>query len=107
MMHILFELKPFSVPGDARLECIITKRLYIDIVTGAESVTPVLLFADGTSSTLPAITQATRGVVDIALLESTRVVGVRLDGDFTNPAIVLYDIEMDMYIPGNVALGAA
>lgn len=104
---IIFELKPFSLPEDARLECIIIKRLYIDIVTGAESVTPVLVLADGTEQTLAPITHATRQVADIALAIGQRVTAVRLDGDFTSPDVVLYDIEMDMYLPGTTALGAA
>ena len=103
---LFFELKPFAVPTDARLSCIITKRLYIDIETGGETVTPVLLFADGTTQTLAGITQATRGVVEVSVLASTRLVGVRLDGDFSNSDIILYDIEVDMYVPGRAGVGA-
>lgn len=103
---LLFDLKPFSIPTDARLSCVITKRIYIDIETGNEMVTPVLLFADGTSQTLPAFTRSTRGVEEVNILASERLVAVRLDGDFTNPDIILYDIEVDMYIPGRVGVGA-
>lgn len=104
---LTFELKPFSIPNDARLSCIVTKRIYVDIVTGAETVTPVVLFADGTTQTLATITQATRGVVELSILAAERVVAIRLDGDFSHEDVVLYDIEVDMYLPGNVALGAA
>lgn len=104
---LLFDLKPFAAPTDARLSCIITKRIYIDIETGAEIVTPVLLFVDGTSQTLAGITQATRGVVEVSVLAAERLVGVRLDGDFTNSDIVVYDVEVDMYVPGRAGVGAA
>ena len=104
--NVIFDIKPFAAAADARLSCVITKRLYIDIETGAETVTPVLIFSDGTTQTLPGITQATRGVVEVSVLASTRLVAVRLDGDFSNPDIVLYDVEVDMYIPGRVGVGA-
>lgn len=106
-VSMTFELKPFALPMDARLHCIITKMLYIDIRTGAQTVTPVLSLADGTTVTLTSITQTSRGVVERPVLLYQRVTQVQLLGDFTHPDIVLYDIEMDMYLPGTVALGAA
>ena len=101
---VRWDINPFSLPADARNQQLIVKRIYVEIVTGAETVTPVIEYADGTTETLASITQATRGVVERAVLTAKRLRAFRLDGDFTNSSIVIYDVEMDCYSPSARAL---
>lgn len=104
---IRWDINPFALPADARNAQIIVKRVYLDIVTGAQSVTPVIEYTDGTTESLLAVTQATRGIVEFAVLTGKRIRAFRLDGDFTNSAIVVYDVELDAYLPSarNLAVG--
>lgn len=96
---IRWDINPFALPADARNQQIIAKRVYLDLVTGSESVTPVIEYADGTSDSLSAVTQATRAVVEFAVLTGKRLKAFRLDGDFSNSDIVIHDVEMDAYMP--------
>ena len=97
--YLEWDINPFSLPQDARNQQIIVRRLYLDLVTETEIVTPVLHFNDGTTETLRATIQATRGVVEYPILISKRLNKVRLNGDFTNSSIILYDVELDAYLP--------
>ena len=96
---VRFEVNPFSLPESARFVSPIYRRLYVDIVTGAEVVTPVLEFDDGTTQTLGTITHATRAIAEFALCTTKRVRAVRLDGDFSNASVILYDLEADINVP--------
>lgn len=96
---LVWDIRSFSLPEDARHQNPIVRRLYVDAVTGAQTITPVLVYDDGTTSSLAGLTNATRAVTEYAIMTSTRVKRLRLDGDFTNAAIVVYDVELDMYIP--------
>lgn len=98
---ILFDLTPFTLSQDARFLRLVMRRLYIDIETGAQTVTPVLRYNDGTSTTLAAITQAGRAIVEFNILRTSRLERVELQGDFTNSAVILYDISIDVYVPAN------
>jgi hypothetical protein len=98
---IVFEINPFEFPEDARHMQPIPRRLYLDIQTDATGVTPVLVSDDGTETTLTTIVQTTRKVVEFSILAGRRLRAVRLNGDFSDAANVLYDIELDTYLPGN------
>ena len=97
--YLLWDVNPFSLPSDARNQQIIMRYLFLDLVTGTETVTPVLIYNDGTTETLDAIVKPTRGVAECPILTSKRIKQVRLDGDFTNSSIVIYDVELDAYLP--------
>lgn len=94
-----WDIKPFSLPADARLECAMVRRVFLDIETGAASVTAVVEFSDGTELSVGPITQATRDTVEIAVTSAKKLAGFRLEGDFTDPDIVVYDVEIDVYVP--------
>ena len=95
---LIFDINPFTLPTDARVQNGLIQRLYVDIVTGAETVTPVLVFDDGTTSSLAGITNATRAITEFSIGTTQRLNRIRLDGDFSNSAIVVYDFELDLYI---------
>lgn len=96
---ISFDINPFSMPESARHINPILRYLYIDIETGAQTVTPTLINDAGTETALTGITTATRAISEFSILATNRIKTVRLDGDFTNSAIILYNIQIDMYIP--------
>lgn len=96
---LIWDINPFALPEDARFLNPVLRRLWVDIETGTETVTPVLTFNDGTTSTLSGITNASRAVTEFSLITSQRLKQVRLDGDFKSEEIILHDIEVDMYIP--------
>ena len=97
---VRFEVNPFSLPEDARFVNPVYRRLYVDIETGTETVTPVLEFDDGTEQTLtPGIVHATRAIAEFALCTVKRVKAIRLDGDFSSADVVLYDLEADINVP--------
>lgn len=98
-VSISFDINPFSFPADARHVNPTLRYLWLDIVTGAASVTPVLVNDVGTETTLTAITATTRSIQEFSILGTNRIRTIRLDGDFTDSDIVLYDIECDLYIP--------
>lgn len=97
--YIRWDVNAFALPNDARNQQIIMRYLFLDLETGAESITPVLYYNDGTTETLRETTQATRGVVEYPILTSKRIKWVQLDGDFTNSDIIIYDVELDAYLP--------
>lgn len=96
---ISFDINPFSFPEDARHINPVLRYLWLDIVTGGQTVTPVLVNDQGTETTLTAITAATRDISEFSILATNRIRTIRLDGDFTNSSIILYDIECDIYVP--------
>lgn len=98
---ISFDINPFSFPPDARHVEPVLRYLWLDIVTGAQMVTPVLVNDLGVETTLTAITAASRGIQEFSILASNRIRTVRLDGDFTHSSVILYDIECDLYIPNH------
>lgn len=99
---VRFEVNPFSLPESARFVSPIYRRLYVDIETGAETVTPVLEFDDGTEQTLaPGIVHGTRRIAEFALCTVKRVKAVRLDGDFSSADVILYDLEADINVPNS------
>lgn len=97
--YLRWDINPFSLPEDARHQQFIVKRVYLDLETGAETVTPVLIFDDGTTESLAATVQASRSVVEYAVLTSKRLRALRIDGDFTNSSVILHDVEIDCYLP--------
>lgn len=96
---IQFDINPFSFPEDSRHINPMLRYLWLDIETGAETVTPVLINDAGTETTLTGITSATRGISEFSILATNRIKTIKLNGDFTNSSIILYDIECDIYIP--------
>jgi hypothetical protein len=96
---ISFDINPFSFPEDARHVNPVLRYLWLDIVTGAQTVTPVLVNDQGTETTLTAITAATRAISEFSILATNRIRTIRLDGDFTHSSVILYDIEADLYLP--------
>lgn len=101
---LVFDINPASLPEDCRFMKPIGRRLCIDMVG---TMTPVLNFDDGTSSTLTTLVHATRAIADLAILTGKRIKNVTLLGDFTDGANILYDIEMDIQVPNSrrVAVG--
>lgn len=98
-VRLTWDINPFSLPADARATNTLIQRLYVDAVTGAQTITPVLEFHDGTTSSLAGITAATRTVTEFAIGTTQRLRQLRLDGDFTQSAIIVFDVEIDLYIP--------
>lgn len=96
---ISFDINPFSFPEDARHVNPVLRYLWLDIVTGAQTVTPVLVNDQGTETTLTAITSASRSIQEFSILATNRIKTIRLDGDFTHSSVILYDIEIDLYVP--------
>jgi len=95
---IFYDINPFSLPTDARAQNAIIQRLYIDAVTGAQTITPVLVFEDGTTTSLTGLTNASRAITEYSIGTTQRLKRLRLDADFTNSAIIVYDVEIDLYI---------
>ena len=56
---------------------------------------------DGSITTLATLVQTTRTIVDLSILTGQRLKSVILAGDFSGTDTILYDIELDTYIPGN------
>lgn len=106
-INLLFDINPFSLPEDARFITPIVRRLWVDIETGANSVIPSLNFDDGTSSTLPTITTAGRAITEYSVLTAKRVKNVTLAGNFADGEVILYDLEVDVYLPSarRIAVG--
>jgi hypothetical protein len=98
-VNLIFDINAFSFPEDARHINPIVRRLFIDIETGAETVTPTLNFDGGGSITLSGITLASRAIIEFAILNANRVKNITLAGDFSSSDVILYDIEIDIYIP--------
>jgi hypothetical protein len=96
--EIFYDISPFAISTDARIQNAIVQRLYIDAVTGAETITPVLVFDDGTTSSLAGLTAASRTITEYAIGTTQRLRRLRLDGDFTNSSIIVYDVELDLYV---------
>lgn len=97
--NLIFDINPFSFPEDARFINPIVRRLWVDIETGLNTVTPSLTFDDGTSSSLTAITSATRVITEYSILTAKRVKTITLTGNFADGEVILYDLEVDTYIP--------
>lgn len=97
---IVFDINPFTFPQDARFIEPVPRRLYIDLQTDATGVTPVLVASDGTETTLTTLIQTTRTIADLAILSGKRLKAIRLDGDFSDASNILFDIELDTYVPG-------
>lgn len=97
--YLVWDVNPFSLPSDARNQQIIMRYLFLDLVTGTETVTPWLIYNDGTIEILDDIVQPTRGVVECPILTSKRIRQVQLNGDFTSSEIIIYDVELDAYLP--------
>lgn len=95
---LTWRIQPHDLSPDARIQNPLIKYLYVDIVTGAETVTPVLEFKDGTTSSLAGITEASRTTVEYSIGNTQEVSRLRLDGDFTSSDIIVYDVEIDIYI---------
>lgn len=96
---LIFDINPFSYPEDARHVNPIVRRIFVDIETGSNTVTPSLTLDDGTSVGLTAITEATRTIVELNVLQARRVKSVVLSGDFADGEVILYDLEIDVYLP--------
>lgn len=97
--NLIFDINPFAFPEDARHISPVVRRLWLDIQTGTNTVTPTLNFDDGTASTLAGITQVGRAVVELNVLQAKRVKNITLAGNFADGQVVLYDIEADVYLP--------
>jgi hypothetical protein len=104
---IRFDINPFSFPADARHVNPIVRRIFVDIETGDNTVTPSLLLDSGSTVALTAITEATRTIVELNVLQARRVKAVILTGDFADGEVILYDLEADVYLPSarRMALG--
>ena len=98
---IQFDINPFSFPEDSRHINPVLRYLWLDIETGAETITPTLVNDQGTETALTGITSATRGIQEFSILATNRIKTVRLDGDFSSSDVILYDIEVDLYIPNS------
>lgn len=98
---LIFDINPFSFPEDARNIKPIVRRLWIDIVSGSESITPSIQHDDGTTTTLTAITHASRQIAEFNILVGKRARRLTLSGDFTDSGVVLYDISLDLYQPSS------
>lgn len=96
---LVFDINPFSFPEDARHINPIVRRLWVDIETGTNSVAPTLNFDDGTSSALTAITTSGRAITEYSVISAKRVKNLTLAGDFADGQVVLYDVELDVYLP--------
>lgn len=97
--YLQWDVNPFSLPEDARNQHIIVRYVYLDLKTGAQTITPELIFNDGSSQLLRETSQPTRAVVEYPVLTSKRIQQLKLHGDFTNTDNVIYDVEMDCYLP--------
>lgn len=104
---ISFDINPFSFPADVRHINPVLRYLWLDIKTGAETITPVLVNDAGTETTLTGITNATRAISEFSILATNRIRTVRLDGDFTSSDVILYDISADLYIPRSRRMAVA
>ncbi len=93
---IVFDINPFSFPADARHLNPIPRRLYID---AKGTFTPQLNFDSGLTSSLTAFSSVTRTITEYSILQSDRIKSITLSGNFASADQVLYDIELDLYVP--------
>lgn len=101
---IRFDVPKNVLVQDARLSNLLLKRFWIDAVTGIQTITPTVHYVDGTSAALAGITAASRTITEYMITTTKRVDRISIAGDFTNSAIIVYDIEADMYVPSARAL---
>ena len=98
---ILFDINPFLLPENPHHINPVMRRLFIDAVTGAQTVTPHLILDDGTDVTLAGITTATRVVTEYSVMRSDRIKRVQLSGDFTKSSNIIFSVESDWYYPSS------
>jgi len=96
---LIFDINPFAFPEDARHINPVIRRMWIDAEAGDNTITPVLTFDDGTTTSLTAISSDTRIITEYSILTAKRVKNVTLQGDFSDGEVVLYSLEVDVYIP--------
>lgn len=104
---LIFDINPFSFPDDARHVNPVIRRMWVDAETGDNTITPTLNYTDGTSATLTAISDSSRVITEYSLLSAKRIKNITLAGDFADGEIILYDFEIDIYLPSQrrMALG--
>lgn len=73
----------------------VIQRLFIDLETSGQEVTPTLIFEDA-EEVLPVIVAASRMTVEYARLDLARLVAVRLDATILD-LVIVYGIELDVY----------
>lgn len=95
-ISLVFDILPSCFPEDARHLKPVARRMYLDM---EGTMTPVLNFDDGSSTTLVALTHGSRQVADLNILTASRIKNVTLLGDFTDEDNILYDFEIDMMVP--------
>lgn len=77
----------------------VVQRLYLDLDTDGQPVSPVIIYDDDTEEALPSCQTTARETVEYAINRSARMVGVRLQA-FLAARITVYGVEVDVYVPG-------
>lgn len=75
-----------------------TERIYIDLATGLEQLTPTVHFSDTSTLTLPTIPPGTRQRIEYPIGRVSNYIAVELSGTIDS-AVEIYKIEADIYIP--------
>lgn len=76
----------------------VVQRIYIDAQTSGQTLTPSLVFKDGSTTALAPFSSLVRQVFEYEVANPGRVVAVRLEGMVTN-TIEIFDMGADIYLP--------
>lgn len=76
----------------------IVQRIYIDLVTNGQALTPSLILDDGTLVVLPQLVAASRRTVELPYGKKARILGIRLTGTLSD-LVEIFGIEADVYVP--------
>lgn len=92
----------YQVQTGSKLTAVDTKgiiqRVFIDIDSAGLQVTPTLVLDDSEIELAP-LTTAARETVEYARLDLSNLIAIRLQAIVTNAPIILYGIELDVYVP--------
>lgn len=76
----------------------IVQRVYFDLNTSSQSLTPTLNLGDGGTVTLPTVSTASRQIVEYAQLVHGDIVSVRLTGSLVQP-VEIFSVGYDVHLP--------
>lgn len=73
------------------------QRVYIDIDTHGQTLTPTLLL-DNTTTVYPVFIQSGRGVIEWSVNRDARIFSLRMNGTVSD-TVELFGVELDFYVP--------